>query len=143
MTCNYATLTETTSSTVHQLPYEFQYEPHKPIKRISYLQTAKGVVSQKSDPLYTYGNPEDVIKWKITLTTRDVAKQFHDLYNNIQDTFRFQGYWGEDLLVSLDKPMELKPVSGYFEISGEFQVICVTSNFQGCTIIDTTTTTTT
>lgn len=121
-----ATITETTSLTVHNLICEFQYIPYIAKKRVFYKQTARGVVSQASTPLYAHGM--QFLDWKITLTTRTTAALFKTLYD-LDDTFTFTGYWGDEYLIDFNEPMVVTPFAGRFELSGKFRVLCVTSEF--------------
>lgn len=121
-----ATITETTSTTVHNLICDFQYIPYIAKKRVAYLKTAKGIVRQESNPLYSHG--EDKLEWKFTITSRTTVALFLSLYA-LDDTFTFTGYWGEEYLINFDDKPEVVPRAGYFELRGEFRVLCVTLAF--------------
>jgi len=124
-----ATLQQAGQSAV-SMPCWFKYTPFVPAKRIKVTQTSTGSFSQKSVPLFLYGN--DYLEWEIETITRDFAEQMHQLYV-LNETLTFVGVWGDSYLVEFTEFVPT-PKSGLFNLKGKFRIICLISDFNpSCT----------
>lgn len=108
------------------LPPQFSYTPYVITKRVTTVQTANAVIIQSSNPQYVAGT--DTLGWSIELATGAEYKMLSDLFYTATPTaYTFVGYWGETLSVHFSQ-LDSPTVRGrYWDISGNFQVVCVTT----------------
>ena len=109
------------------LPPQFSYRPYIPSKRMSTTKTANAVIVQYASPSQiVYG--EDLLSFKVDGAYACEFQDLYDLYNTDAPVlYTFEGYWGEVLavyFVQLDNPTVR---STLFDVSGAFQVMCVTT----------------
>jgi hypothetical protein len=112
------------------LPSHFSYRPYVPRKRNSITPTANSVVTQAASPTQIV-HGDNTISWNCDSCKPSEFKDLYDLYNTATlVTYTFVGYWGDQYEVyfnELDPPQ----VRGrLFNLSGQFQVICVLQDFQ-------------
>jgi len=110
------------------LPPQFSYRLVVPVKRISTTRTANSVVLQYAAPSQiVYG--EDLLAFRIEGAYACEFQDLYDLYNTAAPVlYTFEGYWGEEYEVyfnQLDPPIVKATL---FDVSGAFQVMCVTSD---------------
>ena len=110
------------------LPDHFSYKLYIQRKRQTTIPTANAVVIQASNPQIVHG--DGVIVWTCAASYPTEFQTFYTLYDVANPTlYTFQGYWGESYEVYFnvfDSPV----VRGrLFDLSGQFQVITVTSSY--------------
>jgi len=104
------------------LPVQFRYLPYVSPKRISSTPTAKGVVTQRNDPLQVDGANT------MSFTAESIsAAEYQTLLTayNAGGLVQFVGYWGETLLVRFQQFAPTQVYARLFDVSGEFLVVCV------------------
>lgn len=110
------------------LPPQFSYKPYIPEKRMTTVKTANAVILQAANPQIVHG--EQFLSWECPTCTPTEFKSLWDLFNTTSPTiYTFVGYWGESLEVYFTKLDPPKVKGRIFDLSGEFQVMCVTSSY--------------
>jgi len=108
------------------LPVQFSYTPYVPRKRTNTRATANAVVHQYAKPAQIV-HGDSGLPWTCPKCTPVEWQQFYTWYAvDVSTLYAFVGYWGETLsvrFIELDEPS----VRGrMFDVSGMFQVVCVT-----------------
>jgi hypothetical protein len=109
------------------LPPQFSYRPYVQRKRNSVTPTANAVITQAASPDQIVDG-DGTIPFNCEACTPLEFQFFHNKYDTAGLTlYDFVGYWGEEYEIYfsvLDQPTAR---GGIFTVSGQFQVICVTT----------------
>lgn len=106
------------------LPWHFHYSVFVPPKREFLRRTQNGVVRQRSSPYFIIGDTK--IQWSLSPANGQEAKQLLDFYR-LDGDMVFTGHWGESYIVSFTDMQPLQVKENIWELSGEFLVVCETS----------------
>lgn len=110
------------------LPPHFSYRPYIPRKRITITATADSVVTQASYAPIVHG--DGTIPWTCPSARPTEFQDFWTLYNQTELTLlTFKGYWGEEYEVYFRIFDEPQVRSRLFDLSGQFLVASVTTDF--------------
>lgn len=110
------------------LPPQFSYLPYIPKKRQSTLKTAQAVIVQYAAYDFII-HGDDVFTWSIEGGYPSEFTFLNGLYDTTAPVlYTFTGYWGEIYSVYFSE-FKVDSIRGrLFNMSGAFQVICITSN---------------
>jgi hypothetical protein len=111
------------------LPLQFSYTPYIQEKRMKTVQSANAVCIYEASPTNLV-HGDSFLAWSIEAAHPTEFQVLYDQYNTAALTgYRFVGYWGEILDVYFTKfdPPTVK--NTLFELSGEFQVMCVVVDY--------------
>lgn len=107
------------------LPIQFSYRPAVPVKRSNVVQTVNTVVKRVSSEIV---QSDSLIEWSCPGACETDWLFFLNLWNDISDpTLAFVGYWGDSMTVKFETFDSPSVRHRFFDLSGSFLVVAVTT----------------